>query len=121
VIAVHGVFDEIARDKKIAVEIRNGDVGDNEAVAVLVEDEASFDFVAGDGLVLREFSGREFLRGARLQGWLLLGAGSLAEEESVVGKLFDEAAFFEFGEHLEEGAAAGAANLEGAGEIFEGG
>ena len=45
--------------------------------------------------------------------------GSLPEQEAAVGKLFDEAAFFQFGEHLKEGAAAGAANLEGAGEVFQ--
>ncbi len=54
VVAVHGVFDEVARDEKVAVEIRNGDVGHDEAVAVLVEDEAAFDFVARNGFLLRE-------------------------------------------------------------------
>ena len=38
-----------------------------------------------------------------------------------MGKFFDEAAFFELGEHLEEGAAVGAADLEGAREVFQGG
>jgi hypothetical protein len=58
------------------------------------------------------------LRGARLGG-RLWRAGTLAEEETAVGKLFDEAALFQFGQHLEEGAAAGAANLEGAGEVLQ--
>jgi len=44
----------------------------------------------------------------------------LAEEEAAVGKFFNEAAFFQLGEDLEEGAAAGFPDLEGAGEIFEG-
>ena len=38
-----------------------------------------------------------------------------------MGKFFDEAAFFELGEHLEKGAAAGAADLEGAGDVHQGG
>ena len=45
-------------------------------------------------------------------------AGSLAKKEAAVGKFFDEAAFFQLGKHLEEGAAAGAPDLKGAGEIF---
>jgi len=120
VVAVHGVFDEVARDKKVAVEIGNGDVGNDEAVAVVMEDEAAADFVAGNGFVLGEFFGGRFLRGARLCG-RLLRAGSLAKEKATMGKFFDEAAFFELGEHLEEGTAAGAADLEGAGEVFQGG
>jgi hypothetical protein len=49
----------------------------------------------------------------------LLRAGSLAKQEAALRKFFDEAAFFEFGEHLEEGAAAGPPDLEGTGEVFE--
>jgi hypothetical protein len=49
-----------------------------------------------------------------------LRAGSLAKKEAAVGKFFDEAALFELGEHLEEGAAAGLPDLEGAGKVFEG-
>jgi len=97
VVAVHGVFDEIAGDEEVAVEIGNGNVGNDEAVAVLMEDEASFDFVAGNGFVLGEV-----IRGWRLGRGALLGggrlrAGSLAKKEAVVGKFFDEAAFFELG------------------------
>ena len=43
------------------------------------------------------------------------------KKEAAMGKFFDEAALFELGEHLEEGAAAGSADLEGAGEVFQGG
>jgi hypothetical protein len=97
VVAVHGVFDEIAGDEEVAVEIGNGNVGNDEAVAVLMEDEASFDFVAGNGFVLGEFVwGRRLGRGALLGG-RLLRAGSLAKKEAAVGKFFDEAAFLELG------------------------
>ena len=47
-------------------------------------------------------------------------AGSLAEQEASVGKFFDQAAFFELGEHLKQGAAAGARDLERAREVFQG-
>jgi hypothetical protein len=118
VVTVHGVFDEVARDEEIAVEIRNGDIGDDEAVAVLVENEAALDFIAGNGLVLGEFFTGLFGRRPWLRGGLL-GAGSLVKKEAAVGKFFDEAAFFELGEHLEKGAAAGSPDLEGAGEVFQ--
>jgi hypothetical protein len=116
---MHGVFDEVAGDEKVAVEIGDGDVGDDEAVAVLVENEAAFDFVAGKGFVLGKCFGGRLGRGPGFCGGLLR-AGSLAEEEAAVGKFFDEAALFELGKHLKEGAAAGFPDLEGAGEVFEG-
>lgn len=119
VVAVHGVLDEVARDEKVAVEIGNGDIGNDEAVTVLVENEAAFDFVAGKGFVLRETVGGRLGSGPGLCGGLLR-AGSLAKEEAAVGKFFDEAAFFELCKHLEEGAAAGFPDLKGAGEVFEG-
>jgi hypothetical protein len=119
VVAVHGVFDEVAGDEEIAIEIRNGDIGNDETVTVLVENEAAFDFVAGNGFVLREFFNRLPRSGGLLRG-MLLRAGSLAKKEAAVGRFFDEAALFELGEHLEEGTAAGPPDLEGAGEILQG-
>jgi hypothetical protein len=46
VVAVHGVFDVGAGDEEVAVELGDRSVGDDEAVAVMVEDEAPFYFVA---------------------------------------------------------------------------
>ena len=120
VVAVHGVFDVIARNEEVAVEIGDGDVRNDEAVTVLMENEAAFDFVAGNGFVLGKFLGRRLWRGTWLGG-RLLWAGRLAKKEAAVGELFDEASFFQLGEHLKEGAAAGFADLEGAREVFEGG
>ena len=120
VVAVHGVFDEIAGDEEIAVEIGNGDVGNDEPVAVLMKDEAAFDFVAGNGFVLGEIFGRRLRCGSGAGGRLLL-TRILAEEEAAVGKFFNESAFFQLGEHLKEGAAAGFLDLERAGEVFDGG
>ena len=66
VIAVHRVFDEVAGNEEIAVEIGDGDIGNDETVAILMEDEAAFDFVAGKGFVLREIVGGRLGSGAGL-------------------------------------------------------
>jgi hypothetical protein len=58
--------------------------------------------------VLRDFLGG-FL-GSRARFW-----GRLPEEEAAVRKLLDEAAFFKFFEHLEEGATVVLLEVEGAG------
>jgi len=118
VIAMHGVFDKIAGDEKVTVEIGDGDVRNDEAVAILMEDEAAFDFIAGKRFLLGEFFGGRFGSGARLRRGRLR-AGSLAKQEAAVGKFFDETEFLELGEHLEEGAAGGAADLQGAGKVFQ--
>ena len=46
VVAVHGVLDRGAGNKDVAGVLRGGDIGDDEAVAVVVEDEATGEFVA---------------------------------------------------------------------------
>jgi len=84
VVAVHGVFDIVAGDEEVTVEIRDSDIGNDETVAILVEDEAALDFVAGKGFVLRETIGGGLGRGARLRGGLLR-AGSLSKKEAAVG------------------------------------
>ena len=56
VVAVHGVLDGIAGNKDVAGVLRGGDIGDDEAVAVVVEDEATGEFVAAG-------------RGRDLSGW----------------------------------------------------
>jgi hypothetical protein len=48
-IAVHGVFHRIAGDKDIADVLRGGNVWHDEAVAVVMEDEAAGEFVAAGG------------------------------------------------------------------------
>ncbi|HKE08165.1 MAG TPA: hypothetical protein VKB48_10060 [Candidatus Acidoferrum sp.] len=118
-VAVHGVLDVIAGDKEVAVKIGDGDIGDDKAVAVVMEDQTAADFVARGGLMFGKLFGE---RGcSRLwPGSRLLGAGGFGEQEAVVGKLLDEAAFLEFGKHLEEGAADGFLDLEGTGKVFEG-
>src|SRR6266581_2668753 len=46
VVAVHGIFDGVARNEDVAVEMRHGDVGNDETIAILVKNQASFYFVA---------------------------------------------------------------------------
>ncbi len=68
VIAVHGVLDGGAGNKDVSGVLRGGDIGDDEAVAVVVEDEAAGEFVAtgGEGGVGA---------GARLVGTAAFGGG----------------------------------------------
>src|SRR6267143_5987769 len=46
VVAVHGVLDGVARNENIAVELRHRRIRDDEAIAVVVKNEASFYFIA---------------------------------------------------------------------------
>jgi len=113
VIAVHGVFDGVARNENVAVHVGKSDIGNDKAVAILVENEAALDFVAGRGFLLNDLLGRRFGNG----GGIALRA---AKQEAPVGKFLDEAASLEFGEHLEEGAAVTFFHMKGAGEILDG-
>src|SRR6266568_1973442 len=45
-VAVHGIFDGVARNENVAVEMRHRDVGNDETIAILVENEAPFYFIA---------------------------------------------------------------------------
>lgn len=113
VITVHGVFDGVARDEDVAIHIGESNIGNDEAVAILMENEAALDFIAGGDFLLDDFLGRGFGSG----GGIALRA---AEKEAAVGKFLDEAASLEFGEHLEEEAAVAFFHMEGAGEVLEG-
>jgi hypothetical protein len=113
VIAVHGVFDRVARNEDVAFHIGKCDIGYNEAVAVLVENETALDFIVRGGFLLNDFLGRGFGSGGGI-------TSRAAEKETPVGKFFDEAASLEFGEHLEEGAAVTLFHMEGTGEVLEG-
>jgi hypothetical protein len=113
VIAVHGVFDGIARNENITIHIGKGDIGNDEAVAILMENEATLDFVPGGGFLLDDFFGSGLGGGGRI-------ASRAAEEEAPMGKFLDEAASLQLGEHLEEGAAVSFFHMEGAGELLDG-
>jgi hypothetical protein len=114
-VAVHGVFDGIAGDENVAVKLRHGLIRHNEAVAVMVEDEATFDLIAA-GDVRRTVCGFGI---ATLQRGRLFG---LAAGKAVTssGKFFDGATLLEFGEHFEEMAAVGFPQTEAAGDVVRG-
>jgi hypothetical protein len=115
---MHGVFDEVARDKEIAVDVRKRNVRNDEAVAVVMEDETAANFVPGGGFVLGNF----FSRLSRGGSTLVARSGSrrLPQEEAAMRKLLDETALLEFGQHIEEGAAVILLEVQGAGEFLEG-
>jgi hypothetical protein len=100
-IAMHGVFNGVARDEHVAVELRNRNIRNNETVAVVMENQPSFYFVA--------------IRERRLGGlvqWLLasFAAGRvalrLAAWKSVppAWDFLNGAALFEFRKHFEQRA-----------------
>ena len=113
VVAVHGVFDGVARNENVAIHIGKGDIGNDEAVAILMENQAALDFVPGCRFLLDDFLGRGFGSGGRI-------TLRTAEKVAPVGKFLDEAASLEFGEHLEEWAAVVFFHMEGAGELLDG-
>src|SRR5713226_10768381 len=45
-VAVHGVLDGVAWNENVAVEVRHGRIRHDEAVAVVVKDQAAFYFIA---------------------------------------------------------------------------
>jgi hypothetical protein len=112
---MHCVFNIVARNEEVAVDVQESDVGNNEAVAVVMQDETAANFIARGGFVLGNFFGGN--------GTSLLGRGrlgSLTEEEPAVRKLLDETPFLEFLEHVEERAAVILPEVEGVGEIGDG-
>lgn len=119
VIAMHGVFNGIARYENVAIHIRKSDVRNHEAVAVLVKHKAAADFIARTGSVLRDLVGGG-IRGVTTFFRRRRRARRLAEEEAAVGKFLDEAAFLELEEHLKERSPIGPAGVEALGEVLEG-
>jgi hypothetical protein len=125
VIAVHGVFNVVARDEEIAVDIGDGDIGDDEAVTVLMEHEAAANFVARGGLMLGNIFGRARGRGRGGSGASgtcgpAIGLLTAAKKEAAVGKFFDETTLFEAKKHLQQGAAVVFFDVQAAGEFVEG-
>jgi hypothetical protein len=116
---MHGVFDVVARDKEIAVDVRKRNVRNDEAVAVVMEDETAANFVPGGGFVLGNFFSRFCGSGSTLLE-RISRSRSPPQEEAAMRKLLDQTAFLEFGEHREQGAAVILFEVQGAGEFLEG-
>jgi hypothetical protein len=114
---MHGVFNVVARNEEVAIDVRKSDVGNNEAVAVVMQDETAANFIARGGFVLGNFFGGFGRNGTSLLGRQL---GSPKEEEPAVRKLLDETAFLEFLEHVQEGAAVILPKAERVREIIDG-
>src|SRR6266446_10198315 len=45
-VAVHGIFDGVARNEDVAIEMRHRHLRNNKPIAILVENEAPFYFIA---------------------------------------------------------------------------
>jgi hypothetical protein len=116
---MHRVFNVVARNEEVAIDVRKSDVRNNEAVAVVMQDETAANFIARGGFVLGNFFGGFSGNGPSLQG---RGSrpGSLTEQEPAVRKLLDETTVLEFLEHVEERAAVILLEAQGVGEIGDG-
>jgi hypothetical protein len=119
VIAMHGVFDGDAGNKYVAGVLGGGNVGDDEAVAVVMKDEAAGQFVAAGGKRGRGAGGVGVTLGWRSRGltfpfwtWKVVTA---------TGKFFDSTPFFEFAEHFQQRMTVGSLEVETSADIVEGG
>src|SRR5713226_7964246 len=100
-VAVHGVLDGVAWNENVAVEVRHGRIRHDEAVAVVVKDQAAFYFIA-----TREWRGLETARrvlGLSLAARLLFRLGTW-EAVPPARQFLDGAPLLELGKHLEQRA-----------------
>src|SRR4029077_1378564 len=108
-VAVHGIFDGVARNENISVELWHRNIGDDEAVAIVVEDQATFYLIKirqRGTLGLRRVTGtRRLARGVAI----LFAAW---ETVATAGQFLDGMAFFELREHFEERASVGFLQVE---------
>jgi len=91
-IAVHGVFDIIARNEDVAIDVGQRNIRHDEAVAILMKDETAFNFVAGGGLMLGNFLWR-IGRGALVISGRSGRLGRLAEQKAAARKFLNQTAF----------------------------
>src|SRR5260370_1384430 len=103
-ITVDGVLNGVARDENVDGERRHGGIRHNEAVAVVVKNQAAFYFITtreGRGLgTLQRVLGRFLCR-------RLLFRLAVREAVSSPWQFLDGAALFELGKHFEQGAIVG--------------
>ncbi len=128
-ITVHRVVNGEAGDENVAIEFGNGFIGDYEAVAIVMEDQTTANFVGSEGLVfaaLVRFLAPGLLMLLGIFGMAMLGAiarlGVFATREAVAtaGEFVNGTAFFEITKHFEEGAGVGFFEVEGTGDVVGG-
>jgi hypothetical protein len=109
VVTVHGIFDGVARNEDVAIELRHRNIRDDKAVAVVVEDQAALNFIKTRQ---RRTLGLRGLAGTRrlARGFAILFAAR--ETVATAGQFLDGVALLEFREHFEEGAAVGLLQVE---------
>ncbi len=117
-VTVHGVSDGIARNKNVAVKLRHRLFRHDEAVAIMVEDEAALDFVATGGF--RDMSCRFWIVSRRAIKRLLFGL-AVGEPIPAARKFLNGPALFQFREHFEQLAAVALLQVETAGDFVRGG
>jgi hypothetical protein len=117
-VAVHGIFDGVARYEDISVELRHRSIGHDEAVAVVMEDQAPFYLIKirqRGALGLRYWTGTRSLAGSIA---ILFAA---RETIAPAGQFLNGMAFLELCEHFEEWASVGLLQVEALADLAGGG
>jgi hypothetical protein len=113
-VTVHGVFDGFAGDEDVAIQLRHRSIGNDKSVAVVMKDQASFNFIN-----LCERGALDLLRmiHTRRLAWCI--AIRLAAWQAVTStrQFLECMAFFEFREHFEQGAGVGLFQVETLGDF----
>jgi hypothetical protein len=117
-VAMHGVFDGVSGDEDVAVELRHRNIGHNEAVAIVVQDQAAFYLIK-----IRQRGARALRRltGTRRLARCIAILFAARETVATAGQFLDGVAFLELCEHFEEGAAVGLFQVEALRDFAGGG
>ena len=104
VVSMHGVLDGVSRNVHIAIELRDRGIGHHKPIAVRVQDQAALEFIAVGSGGLRTLGNAG---GASGLGTSVPVGLSPWQAIPAAGQLFDNAAFFEFGQHFEQRPSIG--------------
>src|SRR5579864_1883905 len=122
-IAVHRIFNRIARNKNVAINLRQRRIGHNKAIAIVMQHEPAVYFVpSGEGL---SRPSAHILRGAHtgpVRSWLpTLPVGfSAGQTVAPPGQFLNGPSFFELREHFVQGANVGFLQVQTEGDIAVG-